>query len=244
MLLKYGNYTHALDEAAIAIQREADRSPRGNIIGHITRFIINGRLHAANQAALTTAINKLIAAYNIPDQDVTLFDDDGTTKSSFFMIAANTDGGIKVVRPPSFPFENLTYTTFVDYTIELEAYFVVNALTVQLLEWTEVLNFSGGGEKWALLGSLRDLPQRQTLQQYTPYYVTQSGRAVGLQSWPIPARPIWPQAWHQDRGGISRTLPERMGAVPYAFDRNWEVAWTYEFESSTPLFGNPSANPL
>ncbi len=243
MQLSYGSYRHALDEAALSVSRETLWSPSGVDIGTRERWSIQGRLHADDQASLRTAIIALVAAYDKQGQDAVLYLPDGVTPSAYQLTSANTLGGVRVTRKPSFPNELGHYTTFAAYTIELEADFVNTDPSVELLEWDEVLNFSGGGERWTYLGTLNGLPQRQTLEQYTTYQVVQSGRAVGYFGYPLPALPIWPGYWHQDQGGISRKLPERVGTGSAAVDKRYEITWEYHFEAPQALVAVPTPRP-
>ncbi|HWA98357.1 MAG TPA: hypothetical protein VG713_07685 [Pirellulales bacterium] len=240
MILGYGAYRHELGEAALTIGREALLSNDGSAIGWRERWSIAGRLHADEQADLTTAIESLETAYRIAGQDAVLYLPDGMTPTAHRLLNADALGGVRVVRPPSFPDGfGAEYSTFRTYSIELEAEFVDPTLMTDVVEWAETLGFSGGGPKWAYLGTLAGAPIRQQLQQFTPFKVVQQGHAVGLRGYPTPASPIWPAAWHQDQGGVTRALPKRVGST----NSHYEVSWSYQFESADTLTGDPTSRP-
>lgn len=226
LVLAYGGYRHALREAALTIERRTLFSDSGLPRAVRHRWLIEGRLRADTQAALTAAIRHLEAAYARHNQNAVLYLGDGVTPTAHQLISAQTLGGVRVARPPSFPTgRGLEYSTFRNYTIELEAD-VALAGTNDTQEFSESLSFSGGGPRWAYLPTLAGPPVRQQLQQQTPYRVVQSGRAVGQRAYPPPANPIWPSAWHQDQGGVVRQLPR---------PHEYVVEWTYHFESAEVL---------
>jgi hypothetical protein len=78
---------------------------------------------------------------------------------------------------------------------------------------------------------------KQMVQQQTTYRVTQSGRAVGYMGYPFPAAPIWPDAWHSDSSSVTRKLPRLSGSGSSAVETEFEVTWSYQFESASPLLG-------
>ncbi|HEX4132483.1 MAG TPA: hypothetical protein VHZ24_20800 [Pirellulales bacterium] len=237
MILAYGSYRHALGEVALTIQRDATVSDDEILFGWRETWSIVGRLHADTPDDLTAAIQNLEAAYRRTRQDVVLYLPDGTTASAHQMRNADTVGGIRVIRPPSFPSgRGAEYSTFRTYSIQLEADFLDSSDETGLLAWNETLNFSGGGPRWVYLPTLQGRPVRQQLQAATTFKVTQSGRAVGLRGYPTPPAPIWPTAWHQEQGGVTRVLPHRVGSN----NAQYEVTWTYSFESADPLLGRPT----
>lgn len=240
MILAYGGYRHALAEASITIERQGNLSPAGLMLGWRERWRIDGRLQAANPAALTAAITSLENAYKTPNQDLVLYLPDGTA-TAHQLRNRPTMGGVRVTQPPSYPLaQGAEYSNYRSYTIEVTADVLAPATGASLLIWDEALTFSGGGPRWAYLPTLLGPPVRQQLQAATAYRVTQTGRAVGLLAYPTPAEPLWPDAWHRDQGGVTRRLPERVGTQ----DVRYAVDWTYHFESTAQLSGGPTPRPV
>ncbi len=241
MILAYGDYRHALGETAVIISREGVFSASGEPLAVRERWLIEGALQAATPALLTQAIQTLVAAYGANGLDLTLYLPDGTTPSAHRIVSSQTLGGTRVVRPPSFPQgKGAEYATYRSYSIEIEAEVPSTDSSSVLLVWDEVLTFSGGGPRWTYLATLTGTPILQTLQQSTPYRATQVGRAIGYSSYPTPASPIWPLALHTDEVTIMRKLPRRAANGVHARDVEYEVTWSYRFDSDLPLSGDPT----
>lgn len=242
MYLKYGDYQHAIGEASVVISKQAIFTEAGIIRGVRERWDIQGRLQAADQAALTTAIDALAAAYALQDQDVGFYFDDDQP-SSHIITSSETNGGVRVVVPPSFPQgKGAEYSTFRNYSLALDAEWLDASAT--LITWNEVLDFQGGGAQFTFMQPIVGAPIKQLLRQQTTYRVTQSGEAVGYQAYPVPASPIWPTAEHVDRRNVRYDLPKRMGPPGNPTYTQYKVSWTYHFEDSAPLAGLPTNWPL
>jgi hypothetical protein len=237
MILKYGNYAHAVGEAAIAITVTAILNSRGVHYANRQRWEISGFLQGPDPSTLTGAINALKGAYAASGQDVGLYFDDGVTPTSHVMQSSETLGGVRVVAGPSFPDgRGGEYATIRGYHIVLEADFPVAGGIGPLL-WEETLSFAGGGPRFVYLQTLTGLPQRQVVADATTYRVEQAGRAVAVNGYPLPAAPIWPVAEHVDRRQIARKAPvaSTVDGLP-----RYETIWQYHFESTLPLEGDPT----
>jgi hypothetical protein len=242
MYLKYGNYQHAANEVSVVISKQGIFTEAGIAQGVRERWDIQGRLQMPDQASLSAAIDALAAAYAVQAQDIGFYFDNGQP-SSHRVATAATNGGVRVVVPPSFPEgKGAEYSTFRTYAIAVEAELLDPQAT--LLSWTEVLSFRGGGPQFAFLEPINGLPQKQLLKQFTTFGATQSGEAVGYLGYPAPAMPIWPQAEHVDRREVRFELPKRMGPPGSPLYTRFKVSWTYSFEDAGPLVGLPTAWPI
>jgi hypothetical protein len=242
MYLKYGNYQHAANEASVVISKQAIYSEAGLQRGLRERWEIAGRLQAGDPGGVTAAIDALTAAYAVGAQDVGFYLDNGEP-TSHRITSAQTNGGVRVVVPPSFPQgKGAEYSTFRNYTIALEAEWLDPQAT--LLSWHEVLAFKGGGAKFAHLEPINGQPVKQLLKQASVFRATQTGEAVGYQAYPVPALPIWPAAEHIDQREIRYELPRRMGPPGQATYTQYKVSWSYHFEDAGPLLGFPTAWPI
>jgi hypothetical protein len=241
MFLKYGDYQHASGEVSVVITKQGIFADAAILRGVRERWDLQGRLQAESPAALSTALEELAAAYAFQGQDVGFYFDDGTP-SSHQITSSATNGGVRVVSPPSFPQgKGAEYSTFRTYSIALEA--EVLDENASLIAWHERLNFSGGGPQFAYLQPINGLPIKQLLKQSTPYRATQSGEAVGMYAYPTPAAPLWPAAEHVNLREMHYELPKRMGESSSATFTEYRVTWSYQFESATPLVGLPTSWP-
>ena len=257
MILKYGTYSHALNEAEVVIEREPGSGGGGNVALLKERWTISGELQAASQSAITTAINALQAAYSENGQDLILAFDDGSA-SAHQLLSSGPAGGVQVKRM-SFPIgrgseygTHRTYQIVCEADIPLEPEEGAGAGSGSggangdgagsepgqgswVTQWTEILTFTGGGPRFTFLPVINGLPQRQMTNQSTTYKATQMGQGVGMFWWPNPPPRLWPVFEHEDQRQISRASPKLTptGEVEYG------ISWQYVFESATPLTGNP-----
>lgn len=241
MILKYGAYSHANNEASVIVRKTPKFNEGGFAVAMLERWEIAGFLQAANQTALTAAIDSLSAAYAIQGQDLALYLDDGATRTSHAIASAATIGGTRVVQAPSFPQgAGAEYSTFRSYAIAVEAE-IPTVGPQTLLFFEESLVFSGGGPRFVFLQTLNGFPQKQQVAQTTPHQAQQSGRAVGYGAYPFPPAPIWPAAEHRDRRRIDYKTPNRQGTTGAQVSFvEYEVSWAYAFEEATPLSGIPT----
>lgn len=241
MYLQYGSYQHASGEVSVVISKQGLFTDAGMSRAVRERWEIQGQLHAATPAAVSTAIDALVAAYAVQGQDLGFYFDDGQP-SSHAIDSSATNGGVRVVVPPSFPQgRGAEYSTFRNYTIVLEAEWLDTGTA--LLSWHETLQFRGGGPQFAFLQPIAGAPVKQVLRQATTYHVTQSGEAVGQQAYPTPPGPIWPASEHVNQRQVRYELPKRMGPTGQATFTQYKVSWTYQFEAAAPLVGLPSSWP-
>lgn len=237
MFLQYGNYVHATNEAEVTISRLPTYNDGGLLQGYLETWRIRGILQAADQTALSIAINQLNAAYAVQDRNLGLFFDSGAA-TSHVLLSAQSIGGVRVIDGPNYPVgTGAEYSTFRSYEIAVEAEFR-NAQR-GLLAWTESLSFSGGGPRFVMQQPLDGLPVRQRVAESTPYLVQQSGSAVGNLTYPIPSAPLFPADEHVDQRRIDRGQPRRHGSS-YS---EWPISWSYSFEAAAPLLGLPRTWP-
>lgn len=252
MFLKYGSYSHALNEAEVVIQRDLTSGADGNVNLIKEVWTISGELFGASPSAITTAINDLQAAYSENGQDLALCFDDGSN-SAHVLQSAGTKAGNQVKRLIFPQGKGSEYGTHRTYQIVVEAEIPVGpqegagvgsnsggssgAGTAQhqpsegwASEWAETLTFSGGGPRFVFLNTLNGLPQRQLVNQATPYKAVQAGKATGLFTWPVAPPPYWPVHEQRDQRQISKTSPWE-AARTGKFERTWQ----YVFSSATPF---------
>jgi hypothetical protein len=238
--LEYGSYEHDDCEAAVEISMSALFNEAGQKYATRQRWTIDGKLQAADQAALAAALKKLEAAYSTNGLDIGLYFEDGSV-TSHTMDSGAAIGGVRIIEfgYPESGRGSAEYSTFRTYRIVAEADFPDTA--VGLLSYHETLTFEGGGPRWIFLQPLAGPPQRQQVAQATPFRATQFGEAVGHLSRPLPNPPILPQAEHVDQRRIERPTPKATGPRGQVSYTEYAVRWSYYFESATPLAGNSQA---
>lgn len=235
MYLAYGSYTHASGEVQLQISRQSTYGENGIRRGSLVRWTIDGRLHAADIASLTTAIAALETAYSVDGYNLALYNDDASL-TAHTLISSTSLSGVKIVSLDYPSGDGSQYTTYRDYRITAEAEYSVSSSNI--LNWNETLSFSGGGPLVVWLPALTGPPQRQIARQQTTYKCQQSGTATGLASYPAAAPPLFgPDVEHVSQRQFSLGTPR---LTARGLGTEFPVSWSYSFESSSPLFGLPS----
>jgi hypothetical protein len=238
--LEYGSHSHDDCEAAVEIGVSALFNEAGQRYATRHRWTIDGKLHAADQSALTAALNQLQVAYSTNGLNLGLYFENGSP-TSHVLDSAQAIGGVRIVEfgYPDGGRGSAEYSTFRSYRIVAEGDFPDTSIA--LLSYSEVLTFEGGGPRFVFLQTLNGLPQRQQVAQATPFRVTQAGEAVGHLVRPLPNPPIWPQAEHRDQRRIERPTPKAVGPQGQVSYMEYPVRWSYFFESATELVGGSQA---
>lgn len=247
MYLKYGNYTHQLDEAAVNISRQALLTDAQVPYGYKETWRVTGFLQADTAAQVTTAIRALERAYSVHGQNVSLLMNDGSA-SAHAMNSSDSVGGVIIMEPPSFPEgTGAEYSTFRSYAITLEAEFGTDpsgGTPSGIISWEETVTLSGGGPRHVLLELRSGPPQKQLVSEQTVFRATQTGHAVGYLNWPVVPAPIWPAHEDQPARQVSFDNPEETGYGAFAFRKNFPVSWSYQFHSASLLNGRPTRRPF
>lgn len=242
MYFQYGNYRHASGEGLLRVLPPQTTFTQAGLVESVThRWAFEGRLQANTPAELTTAIQAMRAAYDVQGLSCGLFEDDGTPTAHIFN---NLGGVIHVVSGPSFPATTPgDYTTFVDYTIEIEA-----RVTPETdgggdgsrLDFQEQLSFSGGGPIYVYRVARNGAPQRQLVTEQDTFKATQEGECTCRGMWPLPPQPKWPESLLQQQSTIVMHPAMRSGAVGQEIIWTCKTSWRYVFESASPMYGLPS----
>ena len=241
VVLKYGSYTHALGEVALSISSRPHFNPRGLHDATLERWEISGLLRADTPAALTAAIDALVSAYAVPEQNLGLYLADGTTPTSHLLASADTLGGTRVVEGPDFPTSvGGEYSLHRGYRVVVEGLVPRAGAELDLLLREESITLVGGGPRFVYLQTIAGPPRRQQVAEQTPYVAQQSGRAIGRAAYPPANAPLWPSAEHIDRRQLVRRTPRVVATTAGQSLTDFEIAWQFEFESDVPLLGGPT----
>ena len=228
MQFRYGNYTHAANEATVTRTIRPVYSPRGAVRFHRNVVTISGQLQAADQASLTTALAALEAAYAVNGQDFVLLDNTSTA-TVIGLDSANTHGGVRVTAFDYPQGDGAVYATHMPYHITLEAD-VIPATGPGLRLFRESLEFIGtGGPTRIFLPVLNGPPQEQILRQQSTQRCIQTGEAVSDLGYVSLPAPLFPTLEHVDQRRIRKTGPDVTGGTLDGY----RIAWTYFFEGLT-----------
>lgn len=240
--VKYGTYAHDAGEVEVSISEEILETDAATPYARMVRWDLVGMLIGSSAQDIDTKAAALKAAYAENGKDLSLMivnDAGNTVKADCSITSTDATGGVRVIRPPSFPaMRNAAYVTYLPYTITLEAEIPVADAPTLLRSFEERLTFSGGGPRYGMLEPNRGAPIRQRLKEQTIWRAEQTGRAVGLYSRPSAPLPLWP-AWLVERGTFGKTGARRRGSGASLSYTDFDISWAYSFESPIQLIGNP-----
>lgn len=231
MILKWGGYSFEDNEIWFTTRRQELLGQTGIRIGWKETWTVGGVIKADNVAAITTRIDGMRDALDVPFQDLVFVDNDGND-TAHKIINSETLNGTRVVGGLQFPKpqmwgmgdEYAAYKRTFGFTVEAEVYdpegnIMFYEETVRLL--------APGSRRFAMVVSLQGVPQDQTLAAQTPTIIEQIGRAVGIHTYPNYGAPLYP-AQLKDRPFMQEVgTPEKFGTV-----RNvgFPVSWRYQME--------------
>lgn len=239
MYVRYGTITH--DDGKVLLTNfttERVLSQRGLPERTRKTATIRGYVTGDTQSSLKTKIALVEAGYGINGQDFGLYHDDGIV-SAHYMPSSTSITGVRVVGGVRWEVDNpaAEYATQRTFSVTLTADYIASD-SDQLLFWYETLSIVGnGGPRNVVVETITGTPIQQTVNRRTSVRAVQSGRAIGLASYPTFPVPLWPQYFLSDQGQTTEESPRRDGTNFVEFP----ISWSYQFHSPVPLFGNPNA---
>lgn len=219
---------HIIDDNKLPYAVEQTVTVRGSIQGCVSQYQLTARRIQLQQAL------------SIPRRDLCFRHDDGSLTPTS-LIDATSLTGVRLVAGPDFAAEGPgEYATVLTYTFSMTAtYALPYASPRRILSWNETISFSGGGPVYIMKSSIYGPPQRQKIQDQSPFTAVQSGSAVGwLEPPPIPP-PVFGIENLTQSGDGSASTPQIDGVIR----ERWPATWSYSFASAYPLFGIPTFKP-
>jgi hypothetical protein len=247
MRARYNGFTFPEGRWSISKTISSNENAAKQEITVIHRVDIDGRLQGTSPSQIEAQYNLLNAAYSVNGFDFTVFLPTGGLSNRLSLSARDAIGGVRVVQKPSIgQLENGQYVTYLPVKISLEAeYGSDNAPINALVSFQENLRFDGGGPISAWYRPIKGRPTKGMVRQADTYRAVQSGSAVGFSDYPQLGTisgappPIFGINMLNKNPDVNLGTPELRGRVYI----NWPIEWTYEFESSSPLFGTPNRWP-
>lgn len=188
--------------------------------------------------ATATEAGNIQAAFTQPGRDLTLSDDSGTVLRH--LRSTGSLSGVVCIQGPSMvgagPSE---LTTSLTLKATFQAVYAITPGVALVYDWHESLSIEGGGPLYVFQPSVVGRPVRVVAQEATTYKAVQSGGAIGLIGYPSISRPVFGVQNLIGNPRIERSSPRRYGRGL----KEYPIAWTYQFESVTPLVGLPGIPP-
>ena len=247
MIASYNNYRHQIGECDIALSQENVENEAHQVASTIVRLRFQGMLgdkslplaSAPSAAAMDRKFLRLLQAYSVNGKDFLVFLPDGTTRSNLTLKSATAIGGVRVIRPPSIDgLRNAQYTTYLPYTVELEAEYPSAQAGLLLTDFQESITREGGRPIQVWQKPLVGQPILQQVRQRDTFRVRQVGTAVGFLAYPdirTVAPELWP-AFRMDSREPVKHSPRKRGNTYTHF----RIDWDREYEANRPLLGGPN----
>lgn len=255
MKAQYGGYIHDQNELALRCEYRSVFDKFRRRMGEQIRFIMVGTKRASTQAALTTKLNELTAAYGNDYEDFKLFLDDGSTESAHTLISSATFGGVKVGMGPNF-LNHAPWGGRPEYANQRSYVIVLEAETrrgsgggiVDLYAWQERILIRGtGAAKWRYSPQISGAPQVQTLQTETTFWYIQQGMSIGRTDYAAAPGPLYPGIEHAEMREIVYGTPTDMTAVANQ-NEMYATEWKYFMEATASAgfsaFTLPTVRPF
>lgn len=242
MILAYGSFKHPIGQPKVSFVADAIKNEGEIVVAHHARVDIAGMIIGTGnnpQQDIDQQIAQISVAYEKQNQDVVLYLNDGTPSQNVLRVS-DTLGGIRIVRPPSFPEGGgAEYATYRTFSIALEAELPAVEATA-LWSFRESVVFQGGGRIWDIAQPIFGDGIEQTIKQKSPYSAVQSGEAVGYldywsKMWP---GPLWPASEQEFVREELMEGPRRIGTAYKLFP----TRWTYRFKRVKRLKGTATPN--
>lgn len=230
MILEWGGHRHAQDEVGVKIEYRSLFDKFGRRMGEVQEWHILGAVCADSQAALTSAIAGLEAAYLADYQNLTLYLNDGTTPTAHQLINTDTFGGTHVA---FFGYIEGPWKMQLEYANRRTFYIVVRAEKrwgTGLYAWKERLTIKGtGAAKFRYMPSMNAAPVSQTLQQSTTFFYVQQGMGIGRQASAVVPGPLFPGIEHAEQRRIAYDSPTD---IVVNGEEMFMTTWQYVMEAT------------
>lgn len=237
MHLAYGSYVFDENSCDIRMQRRPVVNGGGQTIEMMAAMDVEGWLGSDGdgEAEIAQKASALITAMSIPYQDLVLYTTAGAATDTA-LLNAGSISGVLIKGGVDFPNgRGAEYVNFRRFRFRAEASYPFNGTGNALRFFSERISFSGGGPIYRHRMALNGRPQKQLVYKHSIYRAVQEGEAIGYLARPTPPSPLWPDAQME---AVDMTLdsPERRGNGYSDF----RVTWRYNFESASPLVGQPN----
>ena len=238
MILEVGSFQHRINSAGVTFNRTAILDFRELPYLATDRWVVEFRLinDTPDPKELDAKIAQIEAVYAAGQfSSARLLHDDGTP-TDHVILGANTIGGVRVVKPPSYMrFQNGEYVSYRTGTVEIEATVKLDNNPFRVIEFDESIEIDGGGPEFVMLQPNVGPAIRQQTRTQLKSTATQAGTITHLGAYGVIPPPIWPGAQMRPVR-VRKTTPRNIGGDFYSFQQSY----SYEFESEVRLTGSPT----
>lgn len=239
MRVRYGNYRLGLAASDISISSEQIPNALGRPVAAEVVWAIRTRIKnpTGNPKAFPPILRAFEQAFSVHGRDLTLQFADGTP-THHILRSRDCIGGVRVTRFPTYETgARGQYVNYRDVTLEFRGQVPLSAN--QYISFSETISIQGGGARFGCKEVNFGPGVRQRLRTNTTCLATQSGSAVGYLVLPPVPPPIWPGALVDQFPDFDQTNPSTNGSGLNAFQANYPISWSYNYQWIHRLSGTP-----
>ena len=232
----FGGYSHDVNSVAFtSVKRNYVDGPTGRHSFLRVQWALKGKLLGSSMSEIMSKLMNMQVAYTSGGQSAWMNDNRGARIPAFWLDDTQAIGGVTVTEPISHDaIQGAEGVLYLKYKFALQADFLAPKT---LLSFQETVSFNdlNGGPMQVERIPIQGYPIIQNVTERSFYYATQSGSLTQNRSGPIASRPLWPGNLKGQIGAKQITL------LPVKTTRGrgieYGISWSYNFVSSSPLFG-------
>jgi len=229
MKLKYESYSFNESTTAMQISTSTVFDSRGRPDKAEQTWQITTVIQANSQADITTGIDALVTALSVPEGTLTLYNNNGTTKSAHEVTNCHTQ---TIGYPKGTGAEYANQRT-IELTVTGYADIVKSD---ELVSFQETLTFYGGGARHIFMETISSTPKKYQTNAKTIYRATQSGSATAKTNYPVPPGKLFPGQEMEENPRITKSPRYQESG-----EQRFTISWTYQYGSATE-FKNTAPN--
>lgn len=241
MYLRFGNYTHPLNNAGVSIDNRPLTDSKGEVYANEETWTVDFRIPSAtgDPKVLDPLVNGLIAAYSSNADSCYLLHDD-LSETVHKMDSTNVTGGVRVIKPPSFlRYQNGEMVTYRSGKLTIAGTKFLASSTFEVINFKETIDITQAGEKYEALTPNVGQSIIQRTATNVPSTATQSGSITYFGAYGQPAPPVFsiPQS---EPAKISYSNPTKIGSGSSTGFYGFTVNYTYRWIWPTTLTALPT----
>lgn len=225
MYFQYGSYRHPANEVTVrSFQATRLYNSRGRAQIIRRRMQIEGEIIATSQAAINNRVAELKMVYALAGGDAILLTDAGAA-TGWTLSSAASISGVRIVDMTFLANDGVAHwATGLPFRVTFEADYIATDAD-NLTSYSETIRRVGRGMPRRLVIEVdNDDPVEQFVSSATPIVIQQSGRAVGIGSWPVPNPPIFPAYLDSPDGDVVEEETPRLNGYTWL---DYPVSWNY-----------------
>jgi hypothetical protein len=231
MYLRFGNYTHPIDNAGVSIESKPLTDAKGEVYANEEVWRVDFRLtnSTVDPKNLDSVVQGLVNAYQQPQASCYLLHDD-LTETVHKMDSTNVVGGVRVTKPPNFlKYQNGEMVTYRTGRLAIAGTKFLAQDAAEVIDFKERIDTQQPGPEYKALTPNVGPSIMQRVSTNKPSTCTQTGTITYFGMYGPPAPPVFPQIPQSEPAKIGYTSPTKIGSGSTAGFYGFPVTYTYRW---------------